>query len=105
MRNNWENVMLMEASTGYAQDGHCNGTIEHHVPVPSRLRWEIPAELVKVIDSQLEIARALANDVDMHIFNFGKFGKGAAKKHKVSPDAFIQMAFSSRTSAIRTSSV
>lgn len=45
-----------------------------------------------VISSSLNVAQALADDVDMHIFPFNNFGKGLIKKCKTSPDGFIQIA-------------
>lgn len=34
----------------------------------------------------------LAQDLDMRVVVFGHFGKNIPKAHKMSPDAFIQMA-------------
>ncbi|KAL0154724.1 hypothetical protein M9458_048987, partial [Cirrhinus mrigala] len=45
-----------------------------------------------VINSSLKVAKALADDVDMHIIPFSEFGKGLIKKCKTSPDGFIQIA-------------
>lgn len=44
-----------------------------------------------MINNSLTLAKTLADDVDMHIFPFNKFGKGLIKKCKTSPDAFIQI--------------
>ncbi|KAI2648190.1 Carnitine O-palmitoyltransferase 1, muscle isoform [Labeo rohita] len=46
----------------------------------------------KCYDSSLKVAKALADDVDMHIIPFSEFGKGLIKKCKTSPDGFIQIA-------------
>uniref|UniRef100_A0A8C7XSI0 carnitine O-palmitoyltransferase n=1 Tax=Oryzias sinensis TaxID=183150 RepID=A0A8C7XSI0_9TELE len=43
------------------------------------------------IFSSLTVAKALADDVDCHVFPFRDFGKGKIKKLRVSPDAFIQI--------------
>lgn len=44
------------------------------------------------ISQSLEVAQALANDVDMHVVVFRDFGKAKVKKCRVHPDAFIQIA-------------
>lgn len=44
------------------------------------------------ISQSLEVAQALANDVDMHVVVFRDFGKAKVKKCRVNPDAFIQIA-------------
>ncbi|KAG9333491.1 hypothetical protein JZ751_011499 [Albula glossodonta] len=49
-------------------------------------------ECQNTIESSLKVAKALADDVDSHIFPFDSFGKGLIKKCKTSPDAFIQIA-------------
>uniref|UniRef100_A0A8C0FXQ8 Carnitine O-palmitoyltransferase 1, muscle isoform n=1 Tax=Chelonoidis abingdonii TaxID=106734 RepID=A0A8C0FXQ8_CHEAB len=50
-----------------------------------------PSRLTKVIDSSYRVAKALADDVDFHCFQFSNFGKGLIKRFKISPDAFIQI--------------
>ncbi|RXN02882.1 carnitine O-palmitoyltransferase liver isoform [Labeo rohita] len=71
-----------------------NGTMglnaEHSwadAPIVGHL-WECQT----VINSSLKVAKALADDVDMHIIPFSEFGKGLIKKCKTSPDGFIQIA-------------
>jgi carnitine O-palmitoyltransferase 1 len=41
--------------------------------------------------TSLNVSRLLIDDVDMHVYRHSEFGKGLAKKHRVSPDAFFQM--------------
>uniref|UniRef100_A0A8C0IK73 Carnitine O-palmitoyltransferase 1, muscle isoform n=1 Tax=Chelonoidis abingdonii TaxID=106734 RepID=A0A8C0IK73_CHEAB len=53
-------------------------------PKMPKLQW-------KVIDSSYRVAKALADDVDFHCFQFSNFGKGLIKRFKISPDAFIQI--------------
>uniref|UniRef100_A0A672Z7D2 Carnitine O-acetyltransferase b n=1 Tax=Sphaeramia orbicularis TaxID=375764 RepID=A0A672Z7D2_9TELE len=38
------------------------------------------------------ISNSLINDLDVNVFNFKKFGKELPKKHKMSPNSFIQVA-------------
>jgi len=88
----WEVMLSDEYTQGYDSDGHCCGTPECQPPNPIRLEWDINKQCQGVIESQLQIARALADDVDLHIMMFTEFGKGFVKTCKVSPDAFIQTA-------------
>lgn len=89
----WEHVLSMDPfKLGYTEDGHCCGEPHPNLPGPQRLQWDITAECQEVIESSLTVARALADDVDSHIFPFSDFGKGLIKKCRTSPDAFIQIA-------------
>ena len=62
------------------------------MPDPNKLRWDITPECFEKVQSSLDVAVKLLNDVDLHIYVHDIFGKNVAKKCKVSPDAFIQMA-------------
>uniref|UniRef100_A0A671RDB1 Carnitine O-palmitoyltransferase 1, liver isoform-like n=1 Tax=Sinocyclocheilus anshuiensis TaxID=1608454 RepID=A0A671RDB1_9TELE len=87
----WEHVLSSDpVRLGYTEDGHCKGNPHPNLPGPQRLQWDIPEEAV--INSSLKVAKALADDVDMHIIPFNDFGKGLIKKCKTSPDGFIQIA-------------
>ncbi|XP_045892612.1 carnitine O-palmitoyltransferase 1, liver isoform isoform X1 [Micropterus dolomieu] len=89
----WEHVLSMDpVKLGYTEDGHCCGEPHPNLPGPQRLQWDIPAECQEIVQSSLKVARALADDVDCHIFPFIDFGKGLIKKCRTSPDAFIQIA-------------
>ncbi|KAL2094139.1 hypothetical protein ACEWY4_011451 [Coilia grayii] len=89
----WEHVLSMDPlKLGYAEDGHCKGSLHPNLPGPQRLQWDISEECQNVINSSLNVAKALADDVDCHIIPFSEFGKGLIKKCRVSPDAFIQIA-------------
>ncbi|KAJ8402544.1 hypothetical protein AAFF_G00366270 [Aldrovandia affinis] len=57
-----------------------------------KLTWDIPSECQEQVSQSLMVAQALADDVDFHVFPFRDFGKGRIKKHRMSPDAFIQLA-------------
>uniref|UniRef100_A0A9J8BBJ0 Carnitine palmitoyltransferase 1Ab (liver) n=2 Tax=Cyprinus carpio TaxID=7962 RepID=A0A9J8BBJ0_CYPCA len=89
----WEHVLSSDpVRLGYTEDGHCKGNPHPNLPGPQRLQWDIPEECQAVINSSLKVAKALADDVDMHIIPFNDFGKGLIKKCKTSPDGFIQIA-------------
>nr|XP_042702701.1 carnitine O-palmitoyltransferase 1, muscle isoform isoform X1 [Chrysemys picta bellii] len=76
---------------GYSEGGHCCGEPSTAMAPPQRLQWDFPEECRKVIDSSYRVAKALADDVDFHCFQFSNFGKGLIKLFKISPDAFIQI--------------
>uniref|UniRef100_A0A2K6EEC8 Carnitine O-palmitoyltransferase 1, liver isoform n=1 Tax=Propithecus coquereli TaxID=379532 RepID=A0A2K6EEC8_PROCO len=89
----WEYVMATDSfQLGYAEDGHCKGDTNPSIPYPTRLQWDIPEECQEVIETSLNTANLLANDVDFHSFPFDNFGRGLIKKCRTSPDAFIQLA-------------
>uniref|UniRef100_A0A8C1JPL6 carnitine O-palmitoyltransferase n=1 Tax=Cyprinus carpio TaxID=7962 RepID=A0A8C1JPL6_CYPCA len=85
----WEFTLATDAfHLGYTADGNCKGEIEHSLPPPQRLSWDIPLQ----VSESLAVAQALADDVDCHVFPFREFGKGRIKKMKLSPDSFVQLA-------------
>ncbi|XP_074518935.1 carnitine O-palmitoyltransferase 1, liver isoform isoform X2 [Halichoeres trimaculatus] len=89
----WESTLATDVfQLGYNAEGHCKGEIDSSLPQPKKLSWEIPEECEEEISKSLEVAQALADDLDFHVFVFRDFGKGKIKRCKVSPDAFIQMA-------------
>ncbi|KAG9481506.1 hypothetical protein GDO78_010632 [Eleutherodactylus coqui] len=89
----WESMLATDCfQLGYNDEGHCKGQADATLPLPQRIQWEVSNELQEVIHSSLEVAQAIAEDVDFHTFPFKDFGKGLIKKCKTSPDAFIQIA-------------
>ncbi|KAK2832856.1 hypothetical protein Q5P01_016745 [Channa striata] len=88
----WEYTLATDAfQLGYTEDGHCKGEVDRSLPHPQRLVWDIPSEVQAQICRSLAVARALADEVDCHVFPFREFGKGQIKKLRISPDAFIQI--------------
>uniref|UniRef100_A0A8C1J5C2 carnitine O-palmitoyltransferase n=1 Tax=Cyprinus carpio TaxID=7962 RepID=A0A8C1J5C2_CYPCA len=93
MAHVWEYVMTTDCfQLGYTEEGHCKGDVASSLPPPTRLTWDIPAECQERIERSLAVAQTLADDVDFHVLPIQDFGKGAIKKCKISPDAFIQIA-------------
>ncbi|XP_077567096.1 carnitine O-palmitoyltransferase 1, liver isoform isoform X1 [Stigmatopora nigra] len=89
----WEHVLSMDPfKLGYTEEGDCCGEPHPNLPSPIRLQWDLNQECRDTTERSLTTARALADDVDSHIFPFGDFGKGLIKKCRTSPDAFIQIA-------------
>ncbi|XP_060748010.1 carnitine O-palmitoyltransferase 1, liver isoform [Tachysurus vachellii] len=88
----WEFTLATDAfQLGYDTNGNCRGEVQRCLPPPQRLSWDISPEVQEQINESLTVARALADDVDCHVFPFSVFGKGSIKKLKISPDAFIQI--------------
>ncbi|XP_020838504.1 carnitine O-palmitoyltransferase 1, muscle isoform isoform X2 [Phascolarctos cinereus] len=89
----WEFVLATDIfHLDYADSGHCQGKPNHSLAPPQRLQWEIPEECQKIIESSYQVAKALADDVELYCFQFLSFGKGLIKRCRSSPDAFVQIA-------------
>ncbi|XP_007502831.1 carnitine O-palmitoyltransferase 1, muscle isoform isoform X1 [Monodelphis domestica] len=89
----WEFVLATDAfHLDYTDAGHCQGKPNHSLAPPQRLLWDIPEECQELIESSYQVAKTLADDVELYCFHFATFGKGLIKKCRTSPDAFVQIA-------------
>ncbi|KAM6216558.1 carnitine O-palmitoyltransferase 1, muscle isoform 2-T2 [Rhynchocyon petersi] len=89
----WEFVLGTDTfHLGYTETGHCLGTANLALAPPQRLQWDIPEQCQAAIERSYQVAKALAEDVELYCFQFLPFGKGLIKKCRTSPDAFVQIA-------------
>ncbi|TSK22737.1 Choline O-acetyltransferase [Bagarius yarrelli] len=62
------------------------------LPSPRRLHWKCSSKIQKFLTSSAERLQGLVSNLDMNVFKFSSYGKEFIKKHKMSPDAYIQVA-------------
>ncbi|KAM9776235.1 carnitine O-acetyltransferase b [Syngnathus typhle] len=62
------------------------------LPMPKKLYFNIDREIKRDIENAKQNLDILINDLDVNVFNFKKFGKDLPKRHKLSPNSFIQLA-------------
>ncbi|CAB1321883.1 unnamed protein product [Coregonus sp. 'balchen'] len=65
------------------------------LPMPPKLRFNITPEVKKDIESakqNMNMQVEMSHDLDVNVVYFADYGRNVPKAHKMSPDAFIQMA-------------
>lgn len=94
MAHLWEFLLSYEhESLGYDSDGRCRLGNGAEPPPAHRLKWDFADELKITIQNCTLAAQQLLSDVDLKLVTFREYGKGFMKKCRVSPDAYVQIAF------------
>lgn len=91
MTTEW--ILWRDYRLGYDAAGHARGVrVRNENVCPIRLRLQLTRKAIKAVDASLEEAQKLADNVDLCVFPFTKFGKTRiTKSWKCSPDAYVQM--------------
>uniref|UniRef100_A0A665WVM1 Choline/carnitine acyltransferase domain-containing protein n=1 Tax=Echeneis naucrates TaxID=173247 RepID=A0A665WVM1_ECHNA len=61
--------------------------------MPLKLRFNVTPEVKRDIEKAKQNLNIMVHDLDVKVLMFSYFGKNLQKQHKLSPDAFVQMAF------------
>ncbi|MEQ2235820.1 hypothetical protein ILYODFUR_006099 [Ilyodon furcidens] len=85
-------VALIDHVVEYTRKAETAESPAGSLPVPRRLLFNITPEIKQDIEEAKLSMNTLAQDLDMRVKVFGHFGKNVPKAHKMSPDAFIQIA-------------
>lgn len=85
-------VALIDHVVEYTRKPETSESPAGSLPVPRKLVFNVTPELKQDIEEAKLSMNTLAQDLDMRATVFGHFGKNVPKAHKMSPDAFIQVA-------------
>lgn len=85
-------VALIDHVVEYTRKPETSESPPGSLPVPRKLVFNVTPELKQDIEEAKLSMNTLAQDLDMRVTVFGHFGKNVPKAHKMSPDAFIQVA-------------
>lgn len=86
-------VNMMEAAATTLLQGPLPTPLpEHDVPAPQLLPWELSPATIAAMSHAAADMDKLVDSVLFRAFHFTAFGKEQMKRHKLSPDAFFQVA-------------
>ncbi|XP_028273117.1 carnitine O-acetyltransferase [Parambassis ranga] len=85
-------VALIDHVVEYTKKTEMVGSPTVPLSMPQKLHFNITPEIKNHIEEAKHSMNVLAEDLDMRVMVFRHFGKNVPKAHKMSPDAFIQMA-------------
>lgn len=85
-------VALIDHVVEYTRKAETTRPSTAPLPPPTKLHFNITADIQQQIEEAKKNMNSLAEDVDMRVVVFKHFGKNVPKTHNMSPDAFIQVA-------------
>ncbi|XP_065371707.1 choline O-acetyltransferase [Calliphora vicina] len=68
-----------------------NGVLQHHLPPPERLEWEIAPEIQRRFGRACQTVDRAIDNLDFYVYRYKGYGKNFIKACQVSPDAYIQL--------------
>lgn len=76
-------------------DGHyeIKPSAGNQLKAPAKLKWNLTNKVKEVIQQSAADMDSMVSDIDLRCFVYTGYGKDFVKKHKMSPDAWLQMAY------------
>ncbi|XP_015765594.1 PREDICTED: carnitine O-acetyltransferase-like isoform X2 [Acropora digitifera] len=68
-------------------------SVVQHLETPAKLKWNLTNKLREAIQQSASELDSMIADTDLRCFVYDGYGKDLIKQHKMSPDAWIQIAF------------
>ncbi|XP_067269324.1 carnitine O-acetyltransferase-like isoform X2 [Pseudorasbora parva] len=85
-------VFLVDHVVDYMRRNEMVRTPMIPLPMPLKLRFNITPEIKKDIEKAKQNMNIMVHELDVRVLNFSHYGRKFPRSHKMSPDAFIQMA-------------